>query len=465
MTMRARNAFRRAGRLGSVGVVVWVAAVAGWSGSAQAGPPPRAQAWGRSEGADLFLREWSVADPASPGGDGLGPVFNERSCFACHRLGGAGGAGPNEKNVSILSVLGPADLDVEQSDSLAKWHSGLRNARSVVLHRFGPDPEYEAWRLDHARSQPTIVTASGSVSVQLVERNTPPIFGLGRIDAISEYVIEQEAMQPHPRFPEIKGRTSHLADGRLGRFGWKAQIATLEDFVLSACAGELGLAAPGHPQPPDPRKADERAPPPGLDLSPKKALALVDYVRGLREPIVARPRSLENFQSASLGKAIFSMIGCAECHTPRMGPVDGIYSDLLLHEMGRDDSEAGMYYGDPSVSSGRLAGPQEWRTPPLWGLAVSGPYMHDGRALTIEQAIRKHGGEAAETVKRFTRLSRAHQRALWDFLSLLAAPPVGQTGPVVVGMHASHVPSEPLFVPDQQWKDMFPGFTSIMKTP
>jgi CxxC motif-containing protein (DUF1111 family) len=367
--------------------------------------------------------------------------------------------------VSILAVVGPADLDIEQKDGLAKWHSGLRNARSVVLHRFGPDPAYEAWRLDHAKTQPRVVSPKGSVTVVLVERNTPPIFGLGRIDAISEYIIEQEAMQPHPRFPEIKGRTSHLADGRLGRFGWKGQVATLEDFVLSACAGELGLSAPGHPQPPDPRKADERANPPGLDLLPKKASALVDYVRELADPIVARPHNLENFQSASLGKTLFSMIGCAECHTPRLGPVDGIYSDLLLHDMGPDDSEAAMYYGDPTVSPGRLAGPQEWRTPPLWGLAASGPYMHDGRALTLEQAIQKHGGEAAQTVKRFTRLSRPHQRALWDFLSLLAAPSVGMSKPVVVGMHASHFPSEPLFVPDQQFKEMFPGFRSIMKTP
>jgi CxxC motif-containing protein (DUF1111 family) len=367
--------------------------------------------------------------------------------------------------VSILTVQGSADLDLEQKDGLANWHPGLRNARSVVLHRFGPDDDYEAWRLDHAKSQPTVVSPKGSASVLLVERNTPPIFGLGRIDAISEYTIEQEAMQPHLRFPEIKGRTGHLADGRLGRFGWKAQVATLEDFVLSACAGELGLSAPGHPQPPDPRKPNERATLPGLDLSPKKAEALVEFVRGLSEPIVARPRNLENFQSASLGKAIFSMIGCAECHTPRLGPVNGIYSDLLLHDMGPDDSEAGTYYGDARPSPGRLAGPQEWRTPPLWGLAASGPYMHDGRALTIEQAIRKHGGEAAETVKRFTRLSRPHQRALWDFLSLLAAPPVGVTKPVVVGMHASHFPSQPLFVPDQQFKEMFPGFRSIMKTP
>ena len=108
-------------------------------------------------GRELFLREWMPDDSRSHGGDGLGPVFNDSSCVACHNLGGVGGGGPNGKNVDILSL---ADVDTPKStratgrrpgrakdDPAEKIHPGFRTARSVVLHRFGNSPEYAPWRL------------------------------------------------------------------------------------------------------------------------------------------------------------------------------------------------------------------------------------------------------------------------------------------------------------------------------
>jgi CxxC motif-containing protein (DUF1111 family) len=461
MRVRTDNPSASARWLRGGWMVFWIAVVAFWEHRAWSAPPPGGEAASRSEGKDLFLREWSFYDERSPAGDGLGPVFNERSCFACHRLGGPGGAGANEKNVSILAVRGSRSLDKEQLESLANVHPAFRQAKSVVLHRFGPDPDYELWRwkvmgverdriVRHSGVLPRSVQVDGTPGIARVERNTPPIFGAGRIDAIPDSAIEEaarrNALGDPAHFPEIKGRPSRLSDGRIGRFGWKGQVATLEDFVLSACAGELGLTAPGHPQPPDPRKRDEGNYPPGLDLSPTQAAALVAYVRELPEPVVARPRNWHLLCSATLGKAVFSNIGCAGCHTPQLGPVDGLYSDLLLHDMGPGDSEAGQYYGEPKTTNPPLlATPQEWRTPPLWGLSASGPFMHDGQSSTIAQAISRHGGEAAKTVQRFDQLRKSQQRALCDFLLSLAAPPANPGQSALPHPRVSHIPGEPLF--------------------
>src|SRR5207249_2098806 len=107
-------------------------------------------------GRELFFREWIPDDPRSHGGDGLGPVFNDSSCIACHNLGGAGGGGPNSKNVDILSLIHRDTQQQRKSpkadrrdDPIAEdLHPGFRTAGSVVLHRFGIAPEYAIWRMD-----------------------------------------------------------------------------------------------------------------------------------------------------------------------------------------------------------------------------------------------------------------------------------------------------------------------------
>ena len=126
--------------------------------------------------------------------------------------------------------------------------------------------------------------------------------------------------------------------------------------------------------------------------------------------------------SAALGYPVFESVGCATCHS-RSWAVNGLYSDLLLHDMGDRISDSGGYgmsappggVRDLAVATGQPrssgeAGPTEWRTPPLWGVADSAPYLHDGRASTLDEAIRLHGGEAAATATRYTKLSRATAR-------------------------------------------------------
>jgi CxxC motif-containing protein (DUF1111 family) len=114
------------------------------------------------------------------------------------------------------------------------------------------------------------------------------------------------------------------------------------------------------------------------------------------------------------GEAVFLQIGCANCHRPTLQTEEGDevhpYTDLLLHEIADP--------GTPGIEEG-VASPQEFRTPPLWGLAQSAPYFHDGRATTIEQAIESHAAEATDARTRFTTLSPTEREALLTFLSSL----------------------------------------------
>ncbi len=306
------------------------------------------------------------------------------------------------------------------------------------------------------------------------QRNPTALFGTGLIDAIPEAAIEAAAQAKYPGFPEIAGRVSRLKDKRIGRFGWKAQTASLPDFVLTACAVELGLEVPGHHQGGSPQKPEDRAQ--GLDLSAGECDALVAYVRDLPKPAERKPVTEKESAEVAAGRQLFATMGCASCHTPKLGEVDGLYSDLLLHDMGDVLGDTGQYgVFDPSSSDEEViddAGPIadaattpdgdvqvapaptaprfrramfggalpgqamargkrpttgpasrfEWRTPPLWGFRDSGPYLHDGRAETLDQAVALHGGESMQVALHYFNLGTADRRRVEAFLKSLVAP-------------------------------------------
>jgi CxxC motif-containing protein (DUF1111 family) len=396
-------------------------------------------------GAELFAREWLPTDPKGPGGDGLGPVYNETSCVACHHQGGPGGAGPTSANVQILTARdrpGP-------SSKSAELHPGFRTSQSIVLHRFGVDPEYKRKRLsllvddrlvNMAESVDTEIDqvralvepgASGLASrvlrspvatgMVVSERNAPALFGVGLIDAIPDAALLAAETSRDSVFPEIKGRVNRLKDGRLGRFGWKAETPDLREFVFSACANELGLEVPGHHQAASPLDPDAKAK--GLDLTQADCDAMVAYVRSLPAKVEGNTRARLNSTAVSEGRAMFGSAGCATCHRPKLGDADGIYSDLLLHDMGPFLSDSGSYYGitEPDTSSAGVKR-QEWRTPPLWGFRDSGPYLHDGRAKNLEEAVALHGGEATRSAKEFFKLVPDERLRVQAFLRSLAPP-------------------------------------------
>ncbi len=422
-----------------------------------------------AEGGEIFARQWVPDDPRSHGGDGLGPVYNETSCLACHAQGRPGGAGPASKNAALLS----APATGATVDDLEAVHPGFRVARSVVLHRYGIDPAYESWK-DHLLGRENLpkrgykgqrpplslleiasgasglkkawdqiqehreraissqdellsnrgAVAAGRPNLRLVfsERNPPSLFGAGLIDAVPERVLKATA-DAQPR--RVRGRLSRLKDGRVGRFGWKAQTPSLREFVFAACANELGLEIPDQHQAASPLAFEAGAK--GLDLSQDECNALVAFVRFLPSPSALKPSGPEGASPIARGRKVFSSIGCADCHTPKLGDdmgsyVDGIYSDLLLHDMGLSLSDSGNYYGEDDPTSPGLAKGQEWRTPPLWAFRDSGPYLHDGRARTLQEAVAFHEGQASDSAARFFKLSAVEQFHVETFLKSLVAP-------------------------------------------
>jgi CxxC motif-containing protein (DUF1111 family) len=492
------------------------------------------------DGRELFVREWMPNDPRSHGGDGLGPVFNDSSCVACHNQGGVGGAGPKSKNVDVItafkhpsggqvtvssdifSAIGRVFLGVNskgmkkgttkedrqaqklkriarEREKLGKIHPGFLTARSVVLHQSGIAADYLAWRgkitgvnrfggafagigadssemtaarnvplsnraqaeLNQLRNQSPLDGSAffGATNVNgfafiKSERNAISLFGAGEIDSITDDDLVAAAAKKYPDFPEVSGRVARLKNGRVGKFGWKAQMSSLEDFVLTACGVELGLHVPGHAQGGDPRSPEYRAP--GYDLDKKECDALIKFVGDLPAPTARKSSSVQQTSMIAAGKKQFGTIGCATCHTPTLGNVEDIYGDLLLHNLGQGLGDSGNYGSfapdrtedeeldepiptlEQSVVFGGHGGsaranPEkeknligatrlEWRTPPLWGLRDSAPYLHDGRADSIEQSIAFHGGEATRSTRKFFSLESEKRLELMSFLKSLTAP-------------------------------------------
>jgi RNA polymerase sigma factor (sigma-70 family) len=411
----------------------------------------------------LFAKEWVSHDPMSHGGDGLGPVYNETSCVACHGLGGPGGAGPENKNVVLVTATRRGRGVAKGLDQI---HPGFRGSNTAVLHRFGTDPEYGSWRTRFFESRrdeepspasagcagptdsigariqaikeqvapdrrlrdrlPRLRPANG-FNLTLSERNTPALFGAGLIDSIpSEVLVEMARSQPE----EVQGRVSRTADGRIGRFGWKAQIASLHEFVRGACANELGLEVPGHSQARSPLTPSEKAK--GLDMTEEECDALAAYIRALPAPVVIDPDGPHGNSEIREGRRLFAEVGCTSCHVPTLGDVRGIYSDLLLHDMGQSTSDSGSSYGTrgPISPGGPIAG--EWRTPPLWGYRDSGPYLHDGRAQNLEEAVAHHEGQGGASARRFITLSARERSQIEAFLKSLVAPASAAAAGVVL---------------------------------
>ncbi len=383
-------------------------------------------------GRELFNHEWTAHDPLTKG-DGLGPVFNARSCLECHNQGGPGGGGPVSKNVMVYGLIG---------DPHGMPLSGVVHLKSVK-------PEFQE-TLDLLRPglphSPTIPLAElvdstrpRRTDIVITQRNTPALFGDGLIDAVPDDTLISHMRQHmtaarlvglnRAKDANVKGRIARLADGRLGRFGWKLEFATLQEFVKAACANELGLSNPERPQATPLGKPAYAAP--GTDLTDAQCVLMTDFIRALPAPVQVMPHDPATVAAVQRGETLFKEIGCADCHVRDLGPVDGLYSDNLLHDMGAQLQSSTGYYGsiipEPPIANDKFAvsqqpTPGEWRTAPLWGVADSSPYLHDGRAESLEQAIELHGGEAVDVAKRFREASPADRAAIVEFLKTLRAP-------------------------------------------
>jgi len=389
-------------------------------------------------GKELFTHVWTPNDPLA-GGDGVGPVFNAASCVACHFQGGEGGSGGLKENVTLYVVLNNA----------GGCGVPFNNKPALVgtLHSQASSPEFlETMKLlDRTlpeKSQPTLdeLNAGGrngrlTGSVVMSQRNTPALFGAKLIDEIADRDIiaiarkqQLAAGMTHSETEALPvGRVLYAKDGRVGKFGWKAQTASLLEFVQGACANELGLSNPSQPQPTSIARLDYKSD--KFDLTLEQCKQMTAFIAALPSPRQELPNDRAQRDRVHQGQAAFNSMGCAACHVPNVGNVQGIYSDLLVHRMGQEFSTQDVGYNAPQPSESDPEStplPDEWRTPPLWGIADSAPYMHDGRAKTLEEAVLMHSGQGAFAARRFNEASPAQREQLVSFLSSLRAPAVAK---------------------------------------
>ncbi|MDH5675629.1 MAG: c-type cytochrome [Myxococcales bacterium] len=326
-------------------------------------------------GRKLFDRDFAI-------GAGLGPRFNGDSCRACHFEPVIGGAGPAGVDVTRQGLHDPVsgDFSAPEMGTMAHRHQ-LGHERAPV------DPDANVSEL----------------------RQTPPVFGLGLIDRIDEAAIRALADPEDADGDGIAGRVHELPDGRLGRLGWKASVPSTAEFVRDASSNELGLTLPAQAGHSFGFGADDD----GADdpeLSADELSDLIFFVEKLA-PLV--PVSKDAAAEAE-GAEVFEMVGCAGCHVPSLPAVDGsevpLYSDLLLHDVQPE--------GFVGIADGQ-AGMGDFRTPPLWGLGRSAPYMHDGRAFSVEQSIERHAAEGAASRDAYQALDAEARAALIAFLESL----------------------------------------------
>jgi len=432
-------------------------------------------------GKELFKRDWSKHKSAR--GDGLGPMFNAVSCVECHEMGGVGGAGKVKHNVDLLSLVSPRPKGSVASPGvvkrLRKIHPDLNaTTLSVTLHKAGyrrlrdeplRDTSYDHFRKkfrndEQGPSQATHTLVQkfnrGRMIFELSQRSTPALFGAGVIDQIPDQAMIQLAKHQKENVTGISGRVPQTPTGAVGRFGWRGQIGSLHEFVLGACVNELGLQVSKHrPEPENPvetlawlstpegksKDLDGNKPPSlnGVDLTIHECESMTAFISKLPAPVQLNGTSLTQSEAALEGQRLFEKVGCSDCHVKDVGPANGIYSDLLLHDMGSalaDTVSAVPELDDSSIPfSGGYSGGfvpdqlvkittkinQEWRTPPLWGVRDSAPYLHDGRAVNLDDAIRMHGGEAAASARRYRGLGTLDRDRVIAFLSTLA--PKGAT--------------------------------------
>lgn len=381
-----------------------------------------------------------VTAPA-PVNSGLGPLYNNVSCASCHHNDANGeptAGGPKSALLIRVSMPGTDEhggpvpvpgfgLQIEDKAPIGKQpEATVSISYNYQTYSFPDGENYELRRPIFALTN----TYTGLPGGYLMSARVPlPVMGLGMLEAVPESDILASADPDDKDQDGISGRANYVWDPdmkatRLGRFGWKANVASILNQVAGALNNDIGITsrlAPvetsyGQPQD-DGLKDDPEMPDSVLN-------ALDFYVHTLAVP--AR-RDVTDAQ-VMRGKQLFKAAACSRCHLETLTTATDVafpgisnqrihpYTDLLLHDMGS------------SLADGRpdyLADGSEWRTPPLWGIGlyerVAYPphYLNDGRARTLMEAIMWHGGEAARAKSYVSQLSKADRDALIAFLKSL----------------------------------------------
>ncbi|MEW5755110.1 MAG: di-heme oxidoredictase family protein [Pseudomonadota bacterium] len=413
-------------------------------------------------GNGFFKRLWVSAPASTQAADGLGPLYNARSCERCHRNDGRGRPSQgSEHSVSMILRLSiPAQtaeqqrlLDAHRATTIPEPTYGaqlqelatpgqtaegrvridyeeipinLNDGSTVTLRK----PTYHITELGYGPLHPQTL---------LSPRIAPPMIGLGLLEAIAEEDILALADPDDRNGDGISGKPNRVWSAErqqvmLGRFGWKAGSPNLAEQVQAAFANDIGISAPLHPggsgdctvQQKKCLDAPSGNSPQYENLeAPRLVTDLVAfYARNLAVPA----RRGHDDPKVLAGKKLFHESGCAACHTPRhiTRTVEHMpeqsqqeiwpYTDLLLHDMGEELAD----HRPEGAADGR-----EWRTPPLWGIGLNevvngnGFYLHDGRARTLLEAILWHGGEAQRARDAVVHMTSPDRANLLAFINSL----------------------------------------------
>lgn len=414
-------------------------------------------------GNGFFRRFWVTAPSSTRAADGLGPLFNARACQNCHIKDGRGHPpdGRDETAVSLLLRLSIPPQTMEDRRLLAerRINAVAEPTYGAQLQNFsvqGVPPEgqmrvtYEDIRVELADGtvvklrKPTydiLDPAYGPLhpDTMLSPRVAPQMIGLGLLEMIEERDILAAADPADSDGDGISGRPNRVwsvdhGTVMLGRFGWKAGVATVNEQGQAAFSGDIGISVPLFPAGAGDCTARQTAclaAPNGnspqyddLEAGHQVTDLVAFYSRNLAVPArrdYDAPEVLE-------GKRLFHQSGCAACHRPHFQTrTDAAfpeqsdqsiwpYTDMLLHDMGEGLAD----HRPEGEADGR-----EWRTAPLWGVGLTtvvseqGNYLHDGRARTLLEAILWHGGEAQRSRDAVAGLSRVQRDRLIRFVESL----------------------------------------------
>lgn len=412
-------------------------------------------------GNSIFRKLWIGAPSSTKGSDGLGPLYNARSCQNCHIKDGRGHMPEHRGDSAVsaflrLSVPGGPDQPLIP-DYIATQPDPVYGAQLQDLALEGYLAEA---RMGIDWQDSTVTLADGTPvpmrrpvpaiddpafgppdpAIMLSVRVAPQMIGLGLLEAIPAADLLAHADPDDADGDGISGRpnivwSEEFQRPMLGRFGLKAGAASIREQSAAAFHGDMGLSNPLHPAPSGDcttaQKSCLNAPAgqepgirDGLEVDGQSLDLVTFYSRNLAVP---QRRDL-NDPVILRGKEIAYQIGCTTCHSPKFvthrlegQPEQSFqliwpYSDLLLHDMGSDLAD--------NRPESRADG-QEWRTAPLWGISLNKQvtgrenYLHDGRARSLIEAILWHGGEAKPARDAVIALPKSDREALISWLNSL----------------------------------------------
>lgn len=395
-------------------------------------------------GNSLFNQNWVSAPASTKARDGLGPLFNSRSCSGCHLRDGRGRppafAGERSHGLLMRISIGtdpfghpipdPYYGDQIQDQAIAGFdaEAELRITHDTVRGAYADGSPYELLRPVYYLDRPSKGTPTAT---QFSPRVANHIIGMGLLEAIPEEDLLAIADPEDADGDGISGRLNYVPDvtageTRPGRFGWKASQPTVLQQVASAFAGDIGITSDLYPEENCSPSIDCADLPddgePQIDRDRLEKVTLYSSTLG-----VPAQRDVDNPQVIR-GAELFEALECGSCHTPAFttgehsfvaslsGQTIRPYTDLLLHDMGPELADNRPEYR----ASGR-----EWRTPPLWGVGLfpivnkHSNYLHDGRARNLTEAILWHGGEARASRDAFVGLPAEDRAALVRFIQSL----------------------------------------------